>query len=172
MLPYYTTKLHLIKFFNLIKDPKKAILLCESKQSYINFESLHNDFNPYLIFMGLNDLHIDLNLSFMFEILLDPLFELISKKIIGKSYFGFGGISNLNGGLIKGEYIALEHKFFNSDFVILSRSFFKNVSINESYHNLLDIQKIFKEEHKYSTLQSNHNNIKRIINKEFNKNYK
>lgn len=76
------------------------------------------------VFVGLNDLHIALGLSFMFEILSGGLMDYIAGQCKKKGIpFGFGGIAKIGEGDLPAEYVIGEHKRLGSSSVILSRVF-------------------------------------------------
>jgi len=79
------------------------------------------------LYVGLNDLHMDLKNHFIFqplaEGLLDPV-ALIAKR--SKIRFGFGGVARIGEGAIPGELILGEHLRLGSDSVILSRTFYRH----------------------------------------------
>ncbi len=163
MLPFYKTKEEVSTFLDYIKDPNRAILLCETKESFNDFENMHKSVKPFLIYIGLNDLHIELNKKFMFEVLTDHHFSKVGKIIGNICNFGFGGIANLDEGIIPGKMIALEHHHFNSNFVILSRTFFNGKTKRESFENFLKMVEFFKKSHSKEYLELNHNNVNNII---------
>ncbi|MGA9468568.1 MAG: hypothetical protein WBV10_13125, partial [Exiguobacterium marinum] len=76
------------------------------------------------IHIGLNDLHLSYNQSFLFEPLTNGLVETIITQIraVGIPY-GFGGIARIGEGRVPAEKIIAEHKRLGSSLVILSRSF-------------------------------------------------
>lgn len=76
------------------------------------------------IFIGLNDLHISMGLTFMFELLSDGLVEYIADKCNNVGVpFGFGGIARIGEGDLPSDYILGEHVRLGSTSVILSRTF-------------------------------------------------
>ncbi len=77
------------------------------------------------IHIGLNDLHLSLGLTFMFELLANGVVESLCNKLRASSVtYGFGGIACLGQGLLPAENILYEHYRLGSSRVILSRSFF------------------------------------------------
>jgi hypothetical protein len=76
------------------------------------------------VFVGLNDLHMELGLRFMFEPLAAGLVDTLAAKVhaSGKP-FGFGGIARVGEGLLPAERILGEHVRLGSSAVILSRTF-------------------------------------------------
>lgn len=76
------------------------------------------------IFIGLNDLHITMGLTFMFELLSGGQVEFIAEKCRKAGIpFGFGGIARIGEGLLPSDYILGEHVRLGSTSVILSRTF-------------------------------------------------
>jgi len=71
--------------------------------------------------IGLNDLHLELGLNFMFEIIsngmIDEMLHGLSKP------YGIGGIARVGEGTIPGEMVMAEHVRLGSSAVILSRAF-------------------------------------------------
>jgi len=85
--------------------------------------------------IGLNDLHLDLGLRFMFEPLASGLIE-ASLRNIRKPY-GIGGIARVGQGDVPGELVMAEHVRLGSSGVILSRAFHAGVdsieALNEGF---------------------------------------
>ena len=76
------------------------------------------------IFICLNDLHITMGLTFMFELLSGGLVEFVASKCQKAGVpFGFGGIARIGEGLLPSDYILGEHVRLGSTSVILSRTF-------------------------------------------------
>ena len=77
------------------------------------------------IYFGLNDLHLELNLRFMFSALLDPLvLETVVRTSEASVKFGFGGLSTT--GSLDPEDVITLHAKYGSSLVILSRGFREN----------------------------------------------
>lgn len=76
------------------------------------------------LFIGLNDLHISMGLTFMFELLSDGLVEYMADKCNKRGMtFGFGGIARIGEGMLSSDSILGEHVRLGSSSVILSRTF-------------------------------------------------
>ena len=76
------------------------------------------------LFIGLNDLHISMGLTFMFELLSDGLMQYIADKCNKAGMpFGFGGIARIGEGDLPSDNILGEHVRLSSSSVILSRTF-------------------------------------------------
>lgn len=89
------------------------------------------------IFVGLNDLHITMGLSFMFELLSGGLVEYIAEKCNKAGIpFGFGGIARIGEGDLPSDYILGEHVRLGSQSVILSRTFKGVVGVDANAHEI------------------------------------
>lgn len=157
MLPMFKTSQEVKSFINIIEDKASIILLCETRDSLKNFNSIvkllsKND----LIHFGLNDLSLELGFNFPFDILkakiLDGVCDLCNKNNIR---FGIGGIGNpLSVSTVSPETILKEHYRLNSSGYILSRSFrnyciengeFSSEKFSNSLNSINELcQKIFK----------------------------
>jgi len=80
--------------------------------------------------IGLNDLHLELGLNFMFEIISNGM---IDKMLYGLNKpYGIGGIARVGEGTIPGEVVMAEHVRLGSTAVILSRAFHLGaITVNE-----------------------------------------
>ena len=76
------------------------------------------------IYVGLNDLHRELGMHFMFEPLAFGVVDRVA-ALAGQhgKRFGFGGIARLDEGLLPGRVVLGEHLRLGSSSVILSRTF-------------------------------------------------
>ena len=79
------------------------------------------------VYVGLNDLHLELGCKFMFEPLANGLMDELAAiaRAQGKP-FGFGGVARVSEGLLPAEIILGEHVRLGSSSVILSRTFHRN----------------------------------------------
>jgi len=141
MLPMWRTCEDVKRFHDFVKDRAKIILLLETCDAEKELERVLELPETSEIHIGLNDLHLDYKLNFMFELLSNGTVETIMNKIISKGKKGgFGGIAKLDSGLISGKNIMAEHYRLRSSMAILSRSF-----CNTSVIQDLDIiDEIFK----------------------------
>ena len=80
------------------------------------------------VHIGLNDLHLDMGLDFMFELLSSNLLDCAARMMNELNIpFGIGGIACLGTGLLPAELILAAHLRLGSERVILSRSFTKSI---------------------------------------------
>jgi len=105
------------------------------------------------VYIGLNDLHLDMGMAFMFEPVSSGLIDSLASicKKVGMP-FGFGGIARVGEGVVPGEMVLAEHLRLESSSVILSRTFHRksnNVEEVKANMNLkLELSKLFDVENK------------------------
>ena len=94
------------------------------------------------IYVGLNDLHLSLHKTFMFEMLADGTVDEICDVLkTNKIKYGFGGIGRIGGGMLPADHILAEHVRIGSQMVILSRTFCNTNLI----HDLDEIRNDFQK---------------------------
>jgi hypothetical protein len=124
MLPMFKTKKEVETFISLVNGRAKISLLLETTQALCRIDDILDVKGIDEIHIGLNDLHLAMNLNFMFELLSGGIVDYLVNKIINKNIpFGFGGIATLDSGMISGEMVLKEHVRLDSSMVILSRAF-------------------------------------------------
>ena len=83
-------------------------------------------------FFGLNDLHLELDLNFLFSSLIHQEVRACMEHFEESGIdFGFGGMSTLNTGDLSGKHVVALHNELGSSSVILSRSFTSCVASND-----------------------------------------
>ena len=136
MLPYFNTKEEVIDFINLVNGRAKTCLLFETDKSVEIIDDILNVDGIDEVYIGLNDLHLCYNMTFMFQLLADGTVEKLANKIKAKGIsFGFGGVARVGTGILPAECIFGEHYRLGSDRVILSRAFC-DVSKEESIDDI------------------------------------
>ena len=124
MLPYFTTAEEVKQFVEMVDGRAKVMPLVESGKALEIIDDILEIKGIDEIFVGLNDLSLDLGKKFMFELLPDGTVESLCLKFKQKGIpYGFGGIAALGTGMLPAEYIIREHYRLGSTCVILSRSF-------------------------------------------------
>lgn len=131
MLPYFKTIDEVVYFIEAVKSGQlkygrdvKTCLLVETPQAAKLLENIVDLSNVDMIHFGLNDMHLALDLKFMFQLLSDGYVDQWSSIVKSQNIpFGFGGLASLNGGAVPGSMILKEHYRLGSSMVILSRAF-------------------------------------------------
>jgi 2-keto-3-deoxy-L-rhamnonate aldolase RhmA len=124
MLPFFKTVEEVKTFIKLVDGRAKTLLLMETVEAADLVDEILGVPGIDMIHLGLNDMHLEMGMKFMFELLANGTVEKLGKKIKAKGIpFGFGGIATLDGGAIPGSMILKEHVRLGSSMVIVSRSF-------------------------------------------------
>jgi 2-keto-3-deoxy-L-rhamnonate aldolase RhmA len=143
MLPYFKTLDEVQTFVRLVSNRAKKCLLLETIDGVNLLEDLLKINEIDYIHIGLNDLHLEMKKTFMFELLADGTVDSIVEKIkTSKIPYGFGGVARIGEGLLPAENILAEHYRLGSSMVILSRSFVRIEGNNMSD----DLEMIFEDE--------------------------
>jgi len=129
MLPMFSTASELQQFSVIVNGRLPIVALLETVGALHSLDDWIGTRGIYEVFVGLNDLHISLGCSFMFEPLslgyVDQV--AVAAKQAGVR-FGFGGIARITEGLLAGRDVLGEHLRLGSQAVILSRTFNRTVS--------------------------------------------
>ncbi len=174
MLPMFKTADQVQYFIDLVDSRAKVLLLLETKEAVENIDEIISLVGIDEIHVGLNDLHLSYNKTFMFELLIDGTLDFIADKLKSKSMkFGFGGIARLNHGLVPAEYVICHHYSIGSKMAILSRSFCDANYVNDPFeisqlfldgiNRIRMVEKIY-ENYTESQFQKNKNELIEKIN--------
>ena len=140
MLPYFKTVEEVKTFIHLVNGRAKTLLLLETVEAANLIDDILEVPGIDMIHLGLNDMHLELGMKFMFELLADGTVERLGDKIKAKGIpFGFGGIATLDGGALQGSMVLKEHVRLGSSMVIVSRSFCNTEIITD----LNEVKRIF-----------------------------
>ena len=140
MLPYFKTVEEVKTFIHLVNGRAKTLLLLETVEAANLIDDILEVPGIDMIHLGLNDMHLDLGMNFMFELLADGTVERLGDKIKAKGIpFGFGGIATLDGGALQGSMVLKEHVRLGSSMVIVSRSFCNTEIVTD----LNEVKRIF-----------------------------
>ena len=140
MLPYFKTVEEAKTFIHLVNGRAKTLLLLETVEAASLIDEILEVPGIDMIHLGLNDLHLELGMKFMFELLANGTVERLGDKIKAKGIpFGFGGIATLDGGALQGSMVLKEHVRLGSSMVIVSRSFCNTEIITD----LNEVKRIF-----------------------------
>jgi len=145
MLPMWTSTEEVKKFLSAVDGRVKTTLLLETIGAEKSLDEVLKTDGVDEIHIGLNDLHIQYGLKFMFELLANGTVERICEKIktAGKPY-GFGGIARLGYGDVPAELVISEHYRLGSTRAILSRAFCDTAKVAD----IEEIENIFSVEMK------------------------
>jgi 2-keto-3-deoxy-L-rhamnonate aldolase RhmA len=156
MLPMFRSKGEVEEFLSLVNGRAECQLLLETSTGLEGIDSILELQGISTLHVGLNDLHQELNLDFMFEIFLGEMLQELGKKVNNQGItFGIGGVGRpLASQLVSAELIMKEHGRLGSSQVILSRDFRKIFLESNSQHLPL-LQETSKQIREYSQVSSN-----------------
>ena len=124
MLPMFSTAEELHVFAAVVAGRAPIVPLLETAGALKSIESWIDTPGIFEVFVGLNDLHLSLGCSFMFEPLLAGHVGRVAQAAKARGLrFGFGGIARMDEGLLPGRDVLGEHLRLGSQAVILSRTF-------------------------------------------------
>lgn len=141
MLPFFKTVEEVKQFISYVDGRAKTLLLMETVEAANLVDEILEVPGIDMIHLGLNDMHLELGMKFMFELLANRTVEKLGKKIEAKGIpFGFGGIATLDGGALPGSMVLKEHVRLDSSMVIVSRSFCNTDIVTD----LNEVKRIFE----------------------------
>jgi len=124
MLPMVLDEHDAAEYVHMVDGRAKVCIMIETAAAMARLDKILSVPGVDELFIGLNDLHLSMGLTFMFELLSDGLMEYIANKCnkVGMP-FGFGGIARIGEGILPSDFILGEHVRLGSQSVILSRTF-------------------------------------------------
>lgn len=153
MLPFFKTVEEVKTFIKLVDGRAKTLLLVETVEAANLIDDILEVPGIDMIHLGLNDMHLELGMKFMFQLLADGTVEKLGNKIKAKGIpFGFGGIATLDGGDLPGSMVLKEHVRLGSSMVIVSRSFCNTDvitdldEVNEIFHTGINAIRVLEAE--------------------------
>jgi len=124
MLPMFKSVEDVEWFCQRVNHRAKVVLLVETVEAMTNLSQIVRVPGVSQIHIGLNDLHLELELNFMFELMSNGMVEKMAAICRDANMpFGVGGVSTMDQGLVSGKLVLSEHARLGSEWVILSRSF-------------------------------------------------
>lgn len=133
MLPMVMDQHDVEQFVSYVNGRCKVCIMIETAAALARLDKIIAVPGVDEVFIGLNDLHISMGLTFMFELLSDGLVEYIANKCNKAGMpFGFGGIARIGEGDLPSDYILGEHVRLGSQSVILSRTFKGVVGVDKN----------------------------------------
>lgn len=173
MLPMFRDASEVRRFCRAVNSRVKVCLLVETVGAMENLAECIKVPGVNEVHIGLNDLHLDMGLRFMFEPLVsghvEQMTEILKRAGIP---FGIGGIARVGEGELSSRMILSEHARLGSTGVILSRTFHRQAdSVEEiqSHMNFADeVQKlriVYKEScgSTVDELNQQHEAVKAVI---------
>lgn len=148
MLPMFKTVAEVKLFVDYIDKKAKTCLLLETAEALARIDDILEVDGIDEIHIGLNDLHLALGLDFMFELMGGGLIEYLTSKIKAKNIpFGIGGVARMDEGMLEGSIIIKEHIRLGSSMVILSRTFKRDLEIDNDIikKEIVKLQNVEKE---------------------------
>lgn len=137
MLPMVMDQFDAEQYVKMVNGRAKVCIMIETAAAMARLDKILAVPGVGEVFIGLNDLHISMGLTFMFELLSDGLVEYIADKCnkVGMP-FGFGGIARIGEGDLPSDNILGEHVRLGSTSVILSRTFKGIVGVDDNAHKI------------------------------------
>lgn len=133
MLPMVMDQHDVEQYVSMIAGRAKVCIMIETAAAMARLDKILAVPGVDEVFIGLNDLHISMGLTFMFELLSDGLVEYIANKCNKAGMpFGFGGIARIGEGDLPADNILGEHVRLGSTSVILSRTFKGVVGVDKN----------------------------------------
>lgn len=138
MLPMVIDQHDVEQYVSYVNGRAKVCIMIETAAAMARLDKILVVPGVDEVFVGLNDLHISMGLTFMFELLSDGLVEYIAQKCnkVGMP-FGFGGIARIGEGDLPSDNILGEHVRLGSTSVILSRTFKGVVGVDANAHPIV-----------------------------------
>lgn len=121
MLPMIGSLEEVSKFGEFINGRAKFIPLVETIFSSKIITEICSIPSVSEVHIGLNDLHLEFRMKFMFELLSNGYVEKMVSRLTKP--FGIGGIARVGEGAVNGESVMAQHVLLKSSGVILSRAF-------------------------------------------------
>lgn len=124
MLPMFTNAQEVAAFTQCVSGRATTVGLCETAAGLARLGPILSLGQLDEIHFGLNDLHLDMGLDFLFEVLAGGFMDLAASQCLEAGIpFGFGGVARVGGGELPARLILGEHERLGSTAVILSRAF-------------------------------------------------
>lgn len=124
MLPMFHDVDTLARFYDLLNGRAEAVPLFETAGAVRALPDAIGRLPVDALHVGLNDLHLDLGLTFMFECISEGYLEEAAAAMrTAGTRFGIGGIAQVGKGTLSAEHILGEHVRLGSTATILSRTF-------------------------------------------------
>lgn len=129
MLPMFRSAHEVEAFIAAVRGRARCCLLIETVGAMTNLQECLSVPGVDEAHIGLNDLHLELGLDFMFQPLINGLVEQMCATLRAAGIpFGIGGVARVGEGLLPAEMILSEHVRLGSSCAILSRTFHRQAT--------------------------------------------
>jgi hypothetical protein len=129
MLPMFHDQETLARFLDMLGDKASPLPLFETAGSVAGIPEIVPALGIKRLHIGLNDLHLDLGQTFLFQPLAMGYLEEPTQALRKLDVeFGIGGIARAREGIVSPEYLLGEHVRLGSSAAILSQTFHRNAA--------------------------------------------
>lgn len=172
MLPMAMDSHDAEQFVGMVDGRARVCIMIETAAALARIDKILSVKGVDEIFIGLNDLHISMGLTFMFELLSGGLVEYIAAKCHeAGTPFGFGGIARIGEGDLPSDSILGEHVRLGSTSVILSRTFKGIVGVDKNTRPINLSEEVSKVRHRIEEIslwsaeqfRENHNKVSEAV---------
>lgn len=147
MQPMFHSVEEVLEFGRFIDGRIPFMPLVETGSALDQIDSIAALYCVDELHIGLNDLHLDLGLQFMFEPVASGLIEQSLRNV--EKPCGFGGIARVGQGDVPGELVMAEHVRLGSSGVILSRAFHAGAdsveALNDGFSFRTELERLMEE---------------------------
>ncbi len=155
MLPMVIDHHDVEQYVEMVQGRAKVCIMIETAAAFARLDKIIAVPGVDEIFVGLNDLHISMGLTFMFELLSGGLVEYVADKCNRAGMpFGFGGIARIGEGDLPSDNILGEHVRLGSQSVILSRTFKGIVGVDANAHPIDLKEEVDKVRHRLNEISA------------------
>lgn len=141
MLPMIQTVDDVARFLDCLAGRAEAVPLIETKASLEALPRMVETLPLTRVHIGLNDLHLDMKLAFMFQPLADGSLEVACAAMRAAGVpFGIGGVARAREGIVSPEFLLGEHVRLGSDAAILSRTFHRGAQTMQELQEIMEFE--------------------------------
>jgi hypothetical protein len=124
MLPMFRQPREVERYLQLVAGRARVNLLVETPQAAVRLREILTVGPIDEVHVGLNDLHLAMGLTFMFELLAGGVVDMLAQTCAEAGVpMGIGGVARVDEGGVPGRMVLGEHIRLGSSGVILSRTF-------------------------------------------------
>jgi len=165
MLPMFKSSDEVSELVEMVAGRSQIYPLIETPEALSEIESLAVMDSISGFHFGLNDLHLALNLNFMFEVMLLPEFQRATEVLKEHNrLFGVGGVARMGTGMLPGEVVVRENFRVGSQRIILSRGFKSEIVAEEYSEEIALVKKTYLNSASID-LEANRRNFTALVKK-------